>query len=284
MKKETEFWMSRPPTPSHPHKPNRNAWRALTGLSQAEAQAQYAQSVRAWYGDDAVTSSSTSSSTDGSSSSSTDGSSSSSTDGSSTPSDSQMTKTPHRGGGGGGGGGGRSEDNFSLGSNQMRALGAIGVDGLIAGSGGGRKEGGRKEGGEEEDEEHEAKDVFYYAKRGMVEEVMARLEEGGREGEPPVGIDVRDEEGRTLLHWAVDGNHQVLAEFLLARGADVTAKDGEGETCLDYASLCEHEALVEVLVKKEAEAAVAARGVGRRDGGGREEKEVEEGEGGAEKK
>lgn len=203
--------------------PDRNVWRAMAGLSRADARARYVACIREWYGDDAA---------------------------------SDTTDTVHRDGGGGNGRR-KDEDNFSFGSSQLRALGEIGLDGSIAGREGcGRMDGGIGKEGEEEEEE--AQDIFYHAKRGMVEEVMARLEEGGREGEPQVDVNVRDEEGRTLLHWAVDRNHQVLVELLLARGSDVTAKDSEGETSLDYARLCEHDALVAILVKEE-EAAVARR-------------------------
>lgn len=228
----------------------------MTGISKAEAQAQYVACVQAWYGDDAVFNSSSNPS-------------------SSTPFAPRTTDTAYHSGGGGGGG--TSEDNFSFGSNQVRALGAIGLEGLIAGSAGRRRKGGREEGGEEQDEEAETQNIFYYAKRGMMEDVMARLDQGGKEGEE-VHIDIRDEEGRTLLHWAVDGDHQVLVDLLLARGADVTTKDGEGETPLDYARLCEHEALVKVLVKWEA--ATAAR---RESDGVEVAREGDKGKKGAEK-
>lgn len=193
-----------------------NAWQAMAGISHADAQARYVACIQEWYGDGAA---------------------------------SGMKDTAQRDGAGRNLGR-KDDDNFSFGSSQLRALGEIGIDGCIV-----RRE--RRKGeergkeGEEEEEGEEAQDVFYYVKRGMVEEVLARLEKGEREGEPRVDIDVRDEEGRTLLHWAVDRNHRVLVELLLTRGSDRTAEDAEGETPLDYARLCEHDALVEILVNLE---------------------------------
>ena len=58
----------------------------------------------------------------------------------------------------------------------------------------------------------------------------------------------KDEEGRSLLHWAVDGGHASLVECLLGRGAKADVKDSEGDTPLDYAELCEYTELAERLV------------------------------------
>lgn len=59
----------------------------------------------------------------------------------------------------------------------------------------------------------------------------------------------KDEEGRSPLHWAVDGGHAALVECLLGRGADVGLKDSQGDTALDYAELCEYEEIAAVLVR-----------------------------------
>lgn len=61
-------------------------------------------------------------------------------------------------------------------------------------------------------------------------------------------INRQDEEGRSLLHWAVDGGHAALVECLLGRGADVGARDSQGDTPLDYAELCEYAELAALLV------------------------------------
>lgn len=58
----------------------------------------------------------------------------------------------------------------------------------------------------------------------------------------------QDEEGRSLLHWAVDGGHAALVDCLLERGADVGVRDSEGDTPLDYAELCEYTELAARLV------------------------------------
>ncbi|XP_042036215.1 acyl-CoA-binding domain-containing protein 1-like [Salvia splendens] len=71
--------------------------------------------------------------------------------------------------------------------------------------------------------------------------------------ENDVPLDVKDSEGRTPLHWAVDRGHLSITELLLNKNADVNAKDGEGQTPLHYAAVCERTAIAELLVKHGAD-------------------------------
>ncbi|KAL1532058.1 Acyl-CoA-binding domain-containing protein 1 [Salvia divinorum] len=71
--------------------------------------------------------------------------------------------------------------------------------------------------------------------------------------ESDVPLNVKDSEGRTPLHWAVDRGHLNITELLLNKNADVNAKDGEGQTPLHYAAVCERTAIAELLVKHGAD-------------------------------
>ncbi|KAI9313108.1 hypothetical protein BX666DRAFT_1979474 [Dichotomocladium elegans] len=41
----------------------------------------------------------------------------------------------------------------------------------------------------------------------------------------PASVDLRDEDGRTPLHWAASGGQQPLIEFLIDHGANVNLAD-----------------------------------------------------------
>ena len=64
---------------------------------------------------------------------------------------------------------------------------------------------------------------------------------------------MRDGEGRTPLHWAVDRGHLNSVEILVNANADVNAQDNEGQSALHYAVLCEREDIAELLVKHHAD-------------------------------
>ncbi|KAG6412767.1 hypothetical protein SASPL_125454 [Salvia splendens] len=66
-------------------------------------------------------------------------------------------------------------------------------------------------------------------------------------------LNLKDSEGRTPLHWAVDRGHLNITALLLNKNADVNAKDGEGLTPLHYAAGCERTAIAELLVKHGAD-------------------------------
>ncbi|KAA8533586.1 hypothetical protein F0562_030980 [Nyssa sinensis] len=87
--------------------------------------------------------------------------------------------------------------------------------------------------------------IHAFAREGDVENLLKCIESG-------VPVNLKDSEGQTPLHWAVDRGHLNVTEFLVSRNADVNAKDNEGQTPLHYATVCEREAIAEFLVKQNA--------------------------------
>lgn len=71
------------------------------------------------------------------------------------------------------------------------------------------------------------------------------------------GADVRlpDDKGRTPLHYAVWA--QYVAEELLAAGADINAADNDGRTVLHYAALVDRKKVIEYLLEQGADADLA---------------------------
>lgn len=98
---------------------------------------------------------------------------------------------------------------------------------------------------EEESDELKLDAIHAFAREGDTENLIKCVEGG-------VPVDIKDSEGRTPLHWAVDRGHIEAAESLLSRNADVNSKDNEGQTPLHYAAVCERENIAELLVKKNA--------------------------------
>lgn len=88
--------------------------------------------------------------------------------------------------------------------------------------------------------------IHVAAREGEVDGLLKNIENG-------VSVNLRDSEGRTPLHWAVDRGHLKIVEILLNKSADVNAKDNEGQTSLHYAVVCEREPLVELLIKHGAD-------------------------------
>ncbi|XP_073012308.1 acyl-CoA-binding domain-containing protein 1-like [Typha latifolia] len=99
---------------------------------------------------------------------------------------------------------------------------------------------------EEESENDLTLDAIHIAAReGAGNDLLKHISNG-------VSVNLRDSEGRTPLHWAVDRGHLNAVEILLNEYADVNAKDNEGQTPLHYAVVCEREAVAELLVKNHA--------------------------------
>lgn len=88
--------------------------------------------------------------------------------------------------------------------------------------------------------------IHGFAREGELDNLIKCLESG-------VPADLKDSEGRTPLHWAVDRGHLNITELLVSRNADVNAKDNEGQTPLHYAAMCEREDIAEYLVKHKAD-------------------------------
>ncbi|KAL6541487.1 Acyl-CoA-binding domain-containing protein 1 [Orobanche gracilis] len=100
---------------------------------------------------------------------------------------------------------------------------------------------------EEESESDSKMDAIHaFAREGDEEKLLKCIESG-------VPLNVKDSEGRTPLHWAVDRGHLNVTALLLGKNADVNAQDGEGQTALHYAAVCERTDIAELLVKHNAD-------------------------------
>lgn len=62
-------------------------------------------------------------------------------------------------------------------------------------------------------------------------------------------LQVKDDEGNTLLHHATNRNHIEVAKLLIEKGVDVSMKNRKGETVLDVAIKEEHADMIEFLKK-----------------------------------
>ncbi|KAK4480521.1 hypothetical protein RD792_013597 [Penstemon davidsonii] len=88
--------------------------------------------------------------------------------------------------------------------------------------------------------------IHAFAREGDDDKLVKCIESG-------VPLNLKDSEGRTPLHWAVDRGHMNTAELLLNKKADVNAKDDEGQTALHYAAVCDRAPIAELLVKNGAD-------------------------------
>ncbi|KAF7242953.1 Histone-lysine N-methyltransferase EHMT1, partial [Varanus komodoensis] len=64
---------------------------------------------------------------------------------------------------------------------------------------------------------------------------------------------LQDAGGRTALFWATEFRHERLAQLLLSRGADPTARDHEGNSCLHWAACVGHVPIARLLLEAGAE-------------------------------
>ncbi|KAL2921787.1 Acyl-CoA-binding domain-containing protein 2 [Bienertia sinuspersici] len=87
--------------------------------------------------------------------------------------------------------------------------------------------------------------IHGFAREGDVANLLKCIENG-------IAVNLKDSEGRTPLHWAVDRGHLPVIELLYSKNADMNAKDNEGQTPLHYAVVCDREDISEYLVKHDA--------------------------------
>ncbi len=75
-----------------------------------------------------------------------------------------------------------------------------------------------------------ASDFLVAASRGGLRDVVERLLRAG------VDVEVKDNRGRTALHWAAGNGYRGVAQLILEHRADIKAKDKEGRTALHCAA------------------------------------------------
>uniref|UniRef100_A0A8D0HSE5 Acyl-CoA-binding domain-containing protein 6 n=1 Tax=Sphenodon punctatus TaxID=8508 RepID=A0A8D0HSE5_SPHPU len=100
---------------------------------------------------------------------------------------------------------------------------------------------------QEETIREEDKNIFDYCRENNIDHVTKAIRA------KKMDVNMRDEEGRTLLHWACDRGHKELASILLQNTANINSQDDEGQTALHYASACEFLDIVELLLKSGAD-------------------------------
>ena len=82
--------------------------------------------------------------------------------------------------------------------------------------------------------------------KGNIEAVKYHLTAGTK-------VDLRDDDGVTLLQMTAGEGHKEIAELLIAKGADVNAMTADGLTALFAAILGTHKEMAELLITKGAD-------------------------------
>uniref|UniRef100_W8B4D6 Acyl-CoA-binding domain-containing protein 6 n=1 Tax=Ceratitis capitata TaxID=7213 RepID=W8B4D6_CERCA len=93
-------------------------------------------------------------------------------------------------------------------------------------------------------EEHE-KNVFDYIKEGNFNELQKNL--------TLEVMELLDEHGMGLIHWATDRNSVEILKYLIENGVDVNFRDSEQQTALHYAASCGHMECIRVLLEANAD-------------------------------
>ncbi|XP_059531442.1 acyl-CoA-binding domain-containing protein 6 isoform X2 [Myotis daubentonii] len=93
----------------------------------------------------------------------------------------------------------------------------------------------------------EDKNIFDYCRENNIDHISKVIKSKN------VDVNMKDEEGRALLHWACDRGHKELVIVLLQYRADINSQDNEGQTALHYAAACEFLDIVELLLQSGAD-------------------------------
>ncbi|XP_057582679.1 acyl-CoA-binding domain-containing protein 6 isoform X4 [Hippopotamus amphibius kiboko] len=93
----------------------------------------------------------------------------------------------------------------------------------------------------------EDKNIFDYCRENNIDHITRVFKSKN------VDVNMKDEEGRALLHWACDRGHKELVTVLLQHRADINCQDNEGQTALHYAAACEFLDIVELLLQSGAD-------------------------------
>lgn len=99
----------------------------------------------------------------------------------------------------------------------------------------------------EETIREEDKNIFDYCRENNIDHITKAIKSKS------VDVNMKDEEGRALLHWACDRGHKELVTVFLQYKADVNCQDNEGQTALHYAAACEFLDIVELLLQSGAD-------------------------------
>ena len=89
-------------------------------------------------------------------------------------------------------------------------------------------------------------------KTGDTESVVELLDEG-------VPVDIKDDEGLSLLHWAAQGGHVTTMRLLIRRGCNVDSVDDKGITPLHLAAAMGQTKSVRELIRKRASKSLVVR-------------------------
>ncbi|XP_061094987.1 acyl-CoA-binding domain-containing protein 6 [Conger conger] len=96
----------------------------------------------------------------------------------------------------------------------------------------------------------EDKDIFDHCRENNIDYVTRTIDC------KKVDVNIKDGEGRNMLHWACDRGHTDLVSALLQRNAKINSQDGEGQTALHYASACEFADIVVLLLQAGADPSI----------------------------
>ncbi|KAG5888223.1 hypothetical protein JTB14_035572 [Gonioctena quinquepunctata] len=91
-----------------------------------------------------------------------------------------------------------------------------------------------------------------FIKSGDVMEVQKYL----RGGVKSANLNVLDQEGLGVVHWAADSGNLEILKLLVDAGAGLELRDGDGQTALHYAASCGHVHCVKFLMDKGADVGV----------------------------
>ncbi|XKL63998.1 hypothetical protein PGB90_006362 [Kerria lacca] len=85
----------------------------------------------------------------------------------------------------------------------------------------------------EEDIPESTKDIYDWVKEGQLNKIKSSTEK--------FSVDIHDNQGMTLLHWAADRGHLNVVQYLVVdMKADMNCCDEENQTPLHYAAACGH--------------------------------------------
>ncbi len=93
-------------------------------------------------------------------------------------------------------------------------------------------------------------EIHDIARRGDLDSLKATLQTH------PDQVDAPDDRNCTPLHFACDGGHEELVEYLLGHGAEIEIADSDGDTPLMWAAYAGHMRVVELLIANGANRAV----------------------------